>query len=897
MNDIPTLGEHGGTVLSDDDLLALAGVGAWRVNLEDGSVSWSRLTRQLHEVENDYLPTLDAAFAFYPGAAQATLREALERSSRDGSPWDLDLPLVTARGRALTVRVRGRALPGPGGQRLLYGIIEDITEREAHKAEHARLGLVVKQMTTPVIITDAAGRTEWVNEAFVRATGYSLADLRGRTPGSVLQGPETDPAIVAQMRNAIRAGEGFHVAVANHRKDGSPYWIDIQASPILAPDGTLAGFIAVETDITARRRAEEEAVAELARRTQAETLLREIIDTLPSAVYVCERDERIILWNKAYTAMFPRLAPTLEAGTTIEGLISSGVADGAYAEVVGPHTPAPERERWIMSLVQRIRSAGPDSPSREIPLPGGRWAQALERRTPSGHIVSLRTDITALKRAMEEVEAAAEAKSMFLARMSHELRTPLNAILGFAQLLLSDGGASPARHEQLRLLHDAGAHLRDLVNTLLDLAKADAGKLELELAPLALGPLLEDCAGLLGPEAQRKGVVLLLERAPGLPAAVEADATRLRQMVLNLLSNAVKFTPHGTRVTLRVMPRAEGVIRIEVQDSGPGVPEDMRHRLFQDFTQLGRAGDPERPGTGLGLAITARLAELMGGSIGLESAPGQGATFWLELPLRPASLPLSAGGTPRETSPVPPLRLLVVDDVTANRILMQTMLGAAGHEVTLVSSGAEAVEKVRAGEFDAVLMDLMMPGMDGLEATRCIRALPAPGNRVVVIAVTASALPEEVEKCRTAGMDAHIAKPVNRDALLALLGHLCVPSRGAAGQVEAPGRALLEQLGPHGHDVVREFLAELATVVEALHRPETEHDPEALRALVHRGLGASGALGAEQARAAFEHASARLSQDGDAAAALGPLRERLRGQLPALRIALDEAVCGQLSTG
>ncbi|MBS7791703.1 PAS domain S-box protein [Roseococcus sp. SDR] len=896
-NDIPASAGREAAAPSEDDLLALAGLGTWRVNLDDGEVSWSRLTRELHEVESGYVPSLDTALAFYPPSAQAALRQALERSSRDGTPWDLDLPFRTARGRALMVRVRGCAVPGPNGRGLIYGIVEDITAREAHQAEHARLALVVEQMTTPVIITDAAARTEWVNEAFVRATGYSLEDLQGRTPGSVLQGPQTEPGTVNQMRRAIAAGEAFHVVVANHRKDGSPYWVEIEASPILGPDGTVTGFIAVENDITARRRAEEEALAEIARRTQAETLLREIIDTLPSALYVCDEQERIILWNAAYAAMFPSLAEVLRDGTTIEELIRSGVARGAYAEVVGPDTPVPEREGWITDLANRIRSASPDSPSREIPLPCGRWAQALERRTPSGHIVSLRTDITALKRAMAEVEAAAEAKSMFLARMSHELRTPLNAILGFAQLLLADGCATPGQREQLHLLHDAGAHLRDLVNGLLDLAKVNSGKLELELAPLALLPLLEGCAELLGPEAQRKDVALVLDCAPELPAVVEADATRLRQMVLNLLSNAVKVSPHGAHVTLRAALGAGGSVRIEVQDHGPGVPEERRTRLFQDFTQLGRISDTDSPGTGLGLAITAQLAALMDGRVGVESMPGQGATFWLDLPLRPAILPAPTDEASREARGSRPLRLLVADDVAANRILMRTMLGAAGHVVTLVSDGAEALETVQAGDFDAVLMDVRMPVMDGLEATRRIRALPAPLSRIVVIAVTASALPEDVENCRAAGMDAHISKPVGRAAMLDLLERLCAPSRGMALQVEGVGLSLLDQLGPAGPEVARALMEELEAVAEALHLPRAEQDPDSLRALLHRGLGASGVLGADAIRLAIEQASAMLRQDGEVAAALAPLRDALLHLLPAQRVAFEDVLLGKAAAG
>jgi PAS domain S-box-containing protein len=880
--------------LGDGASLALAGIGAWRVNLGDGSVSWSRLTRDLHEVEEGYQPTLSAALGFYPPAAQAALRQALDRSAQDSAAWDLELPFVTARGRGLTVRVRGRAVHGTGGPPILYGIIEDITERAAQRAEHARFGLVVQQMTTPVIITDAAGRTEWVNEAFLHATGYSLADLHGRTPGSVLQGPDSDPRTVARMRAAIRAGAAFQVSLINRKKDGTPYWIEIQASPILGSDGTLGGFIAVESDITARRQAEEEALAELARRTAAEILLGEIIDTLPSAVYVCDRDDRIILWNKAYLAMFPSLAPALRAGTTIEGLIRAGVATGAYAEVVGPHTPEPERERWIMDLVRRIRSAGSESPGREIPLPGERWAQAREQRMPSGHLVSLRTDITALKRAMRAVEVAAEAKSMFLARMSHELRTPLNAILGFAQLLLSDSAQAPTQHEQLRLLHGAATHLRDLVNSLLDLAKINAGRLELEPTPVALGALLESCAGLLGPEAQRKDIVLRRDFAPDLPATVEADATRLRQMVLNLLANAVKFTPHGGRVTLRARPGTGDAIRIEVQDSGPGVPEDMRHRLFQDFTQLGRAGDPESLGTGLGLAITARLAALMQGRVGVESAPGQGAAFWLDLPLPRVSPPAPRGGVSREAPPLPPLRLLVADDIAANRTLLRAMLGTGSHEVTLVSDGAEALAQVAAGDFDAVLMDVRMPGMDGLEATRRIRALPPPRNRVPVIAVTASALAEEAEECRAAGMDAHIAKPLDRETLFAVLRRL----RAAAPQAKPPppGAALLAQVGPAGPAIVREFLRELVAVTQALDQPEAGQDPAALRALLDRGIEASSALGAEAARDAMAAAAAGLDLGGDAAAALGPLRQRLRAELPAWRLAIGAAP-GATSSG
>jgi diguanylate cyclase (GGDEF)-like protein/PAS domain S-box-containing protein len=389
-------------------LLDLAGIGAWRVDLPEGVVSWSAITRRLHEVDDGFVPTLETAIAFYPEPGRARLIAALEESMRTGAPWDLDLPFVTARDRLRTLRVRGRAVSGRKGPTTLYGIVEDITERASRAEEHARLALVVRQMVSPVVITDAAGRTEWVNEAFERTTGYSLAEMRGRRPGEVLQGPGTDPQVVAAMREGLRSGKGFSVTVLNYAKDARPYWLDIAASPIHGKDGRVTGFIAVETDVTARRKAEIAAHAELMRRKQAETLLREIIEALPSALHVCDTEEHVILWNRAYEEMFPALKRVLREGTTLEGLLRAGVRSGAYGGEVGPHTPAPEQERWIATLLKTLRQAAPDSPSREITLPGGRWAQARERRAPSGHLVCLRTDITRLKQAEAEARRLAE---------------------------------------------------------------------------------------------------------------------------------------------------------------------------------------------------------------------------------------------------------------------------------------------------------------------------------------------------------------------------------------------------------------------------------------------------------------------------------------------------------
>lgn len=393
---------------SEHPYLELAGIGAWSVDLATGEIRWSRLTRALHELETEETPAVEEALTFYPEPGRSRLRAALERSQRDGSPWDLDLPFVTARGRERIVRVHGRVVRRGDRPVALYGTIEDITERVAEQREHERLALVVRQMTNPVIITDAEGRAVWANRAFEEVTGYRVEELLGRTPGSVLQGPGTDPATVAVMRDAVRKGRSFEVEVVNHRRDGTPYRIAIAATALRDAEGRLTGFIAVEQDVTARHAAEEAARAELARRLDAETMLREVIETLPSGVYVADRRERIVLYNRAYAEAFPKLAPLLAAGSSVEALIRAGVATASYGDEIDPAAPEAEREAWVQRLLATIRGAGPDSRSREVPLGGGRWVQARERRSPSGYLVCVRTDITRLKQAEEEARRLAE---------------------------------------------------------------------------------------------------------------------------------------------------------------------------------------------------------------------------------------------------------------------------------------------------------------------------------------------------------------------------------------------------------------------------------------------------------------------------------------------------------
>ncbi len=377
----------------------------------------------------------------------------------------------------------------------------------------------------------------------------------------------------------------------------------------------------------------------------------------------------------------------------------------------------------------------------------------------------------ALLEARDAADRASAGKTRFLAHMSHELRTPLNGVLGLAQALAQDPALPPTQRERAAMLERAGRHLNALLNDILDLSSIEAGRLQLVATPSRLHPLLDEVAGLARAGAEAKGLHLRIELAPDLPGAVLGDPLRIRQILHNLLNNAIKFTPPGGAVTLAVRRGEPSGLLLTVTDDGPGVPEDLRDRLFQDYARATREA-AKGDGTGLGLAISAGLAQAMEGSIRFGTPPGgKGSLFEVWLPLPEAEMVAEA---PHPPAPIPcptGLHVLVVDDVTVNRLVLRAILEPAGHRVSEAADGQGALDLLEAsGPLpDLVLMDVLMPGLDGLEATRRIRALPGPAARLRILAVTASAMPDQIAECLRAGMDGHLNKPVDRRVLLASL--------------------------------------------------------------------------------------------------------------------------------
>ena len=510
---------------------------------------------------------------------------------------------------------------------------------------------VVAATDNMVVITDADGLVDWVNPAFERRTGYRLEDVRGRTPGSVLQHEDVDPETTERMRTAVREGRSFSAEVLNHAADGSAYWIFLEVNPLHDQDGELTGFVAVQSDITERR--------------HSEALLRQ---------------------------------------------------------------------------------------------------------------------------AMEAAEETARAKSNFLASMSHEIRTPLNAVLGLTDLLLLTDLDADQR-DYVRTAHTSGRLLLALVNDILDFSALESGHIELERRPVAVHELLRDTVGMFESEARRTGVVLALHLAPGLPEHVLGDETRMRQVMVNLLGNAMKFTERGSvRVTAAVgtgpLAGHDGpVLELSVVDTGPGIHADNLDRLFQPFTQEDASTSRKHGGTGLGLAICRLIAEQLHGTIEVESRVGEGSTFRVRLPLTAATPePQRLRPSSPVHSDVSDLRVLLAEDDEVNQKVARHMLGRLGITPDVVGDGSEAVRAVLDGDYDVVLMDVHMPGTDGVEATHRLHELLAPHERPWIIAVTANALDGDRERLLSHGMDAYLSKPVQLDAL----HHQLVLARVAAGAPPQP---------------------------------------------------------------------------------------------------------------
>jgi PAS domain S-box-containing protein len=602
--------------------------------------------------------------------------------------------------------------------------------------------------------------------------------------------------------------------------------------------------------------------------------VRTALDTMAEGLLVLDRDENVVLANLAFAATIGRdpdallgmrpssLGWTAEDGSPVSPedypwrrMFRSG--DARRNELIHLDQAGSKRRTFLVNC----------SPI----LAGG--------QRPVGALVSF-DDVTeleekelALKRSMEEAEAANRAKSEFLANMSHEIRTPMNAILGFTDVLRRRPiAAGEEESRYLEIIHTSGKHLLELINDLLDLSKVESGRLEVERIPCAPHEILRSTLETLDVKAREKGITLELEIDGAVPATILSDPPRIRQIVTNLVGNAIRFTESGgvRVVERRVTTGSEPKLAIDVIDSGVGVPKEKLDAIFEAFVQADASITRRFGGTGLGLAISRKLARKLGGDITVTSRVGEGSCFAVTLAtgspenvvlLEPEEALAAEVESDRSAArwEFPRGRVLVADDLSANRELVRIVLEEAGLEVEEAENGAVALEMVQDGAFDVVLMDVQMPVMDGFTATRELRAR---GVGLPVYALTAHAMKGIQEECRAAGFSGHIPKPIDAEFLLETLAKVLEGARRAEGSPAAqppPANApcndgFASEAGVEPivsrfvgkqrmHRVIRRFPLQLASQLEGMEKAWAARDFATLKNLAHTLKGSGGTLG------------------------------------------------------
>ncbi len=690
------------------------------------------------------------------------------------------------------------------------GLRRELTRREraeaALRASEAEFRLLSDAASDMISRVNGAGQRRYVSPSATRLLGVPPGSLLGTAVTDCIV-PEDRPAVTADIARLLN-GEAARVSgqFRVRRSDGAERWIDAVASTVLHPlTGARDGYTAAWRDVTDRKLAETRLVeSELRYRLLTESA-SDVITCLdldlrrtyvsPASLAVLGYQPSELLYMAASRTIHPDDAPHIVGRFRMmaEGLLERDVLTNRIRHKAGHYV-------WVEAKITLMRNPATRAPTSILCV----VRDISERKAAADELVSANRDLERLSRhlsqARDAAERASEAKSRFLASVSHELRTPLNGILGYAELLQIEAGLSTLQTARVDAMRTAGQHLLSMITGVLDLSEIETGRLHLNPERVALDDIVQDCLAVVRPLAQRKNLALI--RQPSLadlpsPLLILADPQRLRQILLNLLGNAVKFTNSGS-IAIRLSQIDPALLRIEVADTGPGIPAHQRERLFQEFNRLGGAAVQGVEGAGLGLALSQRLAAAMGGTIGYAENPGGGSIFWLELPSLPAASPgqiaganpIGADGSisakPAAVEPGdavsagPSWRVLVVDDVAINRDIAAAFLTVAGHQPTCAEDGKEAVSLATAQDFDLILMDVRMPGIDGREATRRIRAIAGPRGQVPIVALTAQAFADEMAECRRAGMDEHLAKPFTQPALLAAMARANEAARTGA---------------------------------------------------------------------------------------------------------------------
>ncbi|MFC0241661.1 PAS domain S-box protein [Rhodopseudomonas telluris] len=776
---------------------------------------------------------------------------------------------------------------------LIAGLIElhlaGLERRNARTRQYMHLAAIVEGSSYAIVGTSMDGIVLSWNKAAERLFGYTAEQAIGRNASQLIV-PDDLREEEQQMLAGIRDGTSFAYLWTKRKKaNGELVDVAVSISPIRADDGELIGMAASARDITDLVQAEREIhnlnaslERQVAERTaqleKTSTLQAAILERAAYAVIATDVAGTITLFNPAAERMLGYKAEELigratamlfhdpdELAERAEAMRQEGVHVASNLGVLQARLARNDPDTAVWTYIDKYGD--------RIPT---RLTLSLLRTKDGTNlgVLGIAIDLTEqlkyedeLKAARASAEHASAAKADFLANMSHEIRTPLNGIIGYADLVLEDQTLAPDTRRQVTRIFEASDSLRVIIDDILDFSKIEACGVKLESKPLYINELIANCASIIEPKADEKGLKLVAT-ARATPPVLLGDASRLRQVLLNLMNNAVKFTAAGSvELVVSCISRVDNVarLRIAVTDTGIGISQDEQKGLFKRFSQADETISRKYGGTGLGLAISQRIVQAMQGDLKIKSQPGLGSTFYFEIDLPIAEqIDIERHDTPVQSSRR--ARILIVDDVEMNRDLCKTMLGRVGHEVDLADSGSTAIAMACGRSYDLIFMDVQMGEMDGMEATRRIRALGDGLSSVPIIALTANVLPEQVARYKAAGMDDHLGKPINRAELLACVcrwiegGIAEVPLAPSAVEIDQPvcDQDVLEDLRLFANEqVIAGFAAQLCETIARIRAQwPRDVDPrsldhhvfdlaarEALGAISHKAISLAGQLG------------------------------------------------------
>jgi PAS domain S-box-containing protein len=627
-----------------------------------------------------------------------------------------------------------------------------------------------------VVVCDRAGTIILVNRQAEAMFGYPRSELVGKRIEDLIperfraRHPQHVGNYVAKPKSRPM---GSGLDLFGRRRDGSEFPVEISLSPI-SMDGGMVVSAAIR-DVTDRKQIEAEA-------RRANAYLMSAVDSIQDAFALYDEEDRVVMVNSTFRELVGASSKGPIVGRTFRQLLEDMLAARLFDVAGGP--PEQLRERWH---AYHQDPAG----SLELRTKEGRNLRVIERPTAEHGTVSLIVDITEdrvrsdeLRRAREQAEAASAAKSEFLSSMSHELRTPLNAVLGFTQLLQRDKKEPLSGRQLERVDHvmRGGEHLLRLIDEVLDLSRIEAGNITISSEPVDIDLVVREVATTLEPMAQRANVHLSIAVTSQSGLRVVADRTRLAQILMNFGSNAIKYNRSGGHVTFKIT-RDATTVRLSVRDDGIGIPEDKRGKIFEPFQRAGQETGPIQ-GTGIGLAISKRLAELMRGRVGFTTETERGSEFWVDIPAEHGASDTPA--TPPHVSPVSPLvrgpahKIIYVEDNPSNIAFMRELIDDLASIELLTAPTAEiGLDLIRAHLPDVVIMDINLPGMSGIDATKQLKQWPET-SAIPVIALTAAALTKDTIRGSDSGFYRYLTKPVKVDELTSVLEELLLGKRRTA---------------------------------------------------------------------------------------------------------------------